>query len=191
MYSGTPRVYTLLQGYILWGTRVPTLVVWFVLGYVTRYPLSMYPTKQVYTRGYPGTTLVDCVILGYVPGYLQSICPTKQKPGLYSGEPGHQPELFGSYSGTYPGTPRVYSLHKAIYSGVPGHNPICLNHTRVCTLVPPEHIPGYPQSIYRGTTRAYTRAPPEHIPGTPRVYTLLRYVLGYIPKYPQSIYPTK
>ena len=64
---------------------------------------------------------------------------------IYSGVPGYQTWLFGSYSGRYPGTIRIYipyETHRSIYILLrhPGTEPGCLGHTRGGARVPPEYV---------------------------------------------------
>ena len=69
--------------YILWGTRVPNLVVSVILGYIPGYPQSVYTLvpPRVYTR----VPREDRVPLEYIPGYLQRICPNT--PRVYTWVP--------------------------------------------------------------------------------------------------------
>ena len=59
-----------------------------------------------------------------------------------------------------------------------GQSKACLfwGHTRLCTRVSPQHIPGNAPGIPRAFTRVCTPISPEHLP-------------GYVPGYPKSIYP--
>ena len=115
---------------------------------------------------------------------------------LALGVPGYQTRLYWRYSGMYPGKLAGY-----------------FGDTRVCTRVPTEYIPyytlgcfhlGYPgtKQGYIGDTRVCTRVPPdipyrdivvmgryvppEHIPDQ-----VILVILGYVPGYPEYVYPTK
>ena len=85
---------------------------------------------------------------------------------------------------------RVYILWR---TRVP--NLIAFDHTRVRTRVPPEHVPGCPQSMYPGIPRVCTRVPPEYVPGyPPSMYLGAPRVCAqispeYVPGHPPSMYP--
>ena len=109
--------------------------------------------------------------------YLSRVC-TLRYPG---NKPGN------AYPGRYPGTRRLMcqNMYPSMYPGTP----------RVCTRVPPEHVPQFARSMYPGTPRACTWVPLEYVPDSPQsMYPVAPRVCPrvspeYVPWYPQGIYP--
>lgn len=169
-----------LVGYqILWGTRVPNMVL-VILGYIPEYSPSTprvytLPISWSYSGIYPSTTGEHTVLtfgnLGCIPEYSQSIYPTNVLVVLRY-IPGVPPEyipylvpMYWSYSCIYLRTPRVYTLLIfRPYSGIDPGTP------RVyCT-----QLMFWPYSVRTGTSRVYTL---QNILAT----------LGYVPGCPQRM----
>ena len=165
---------------LLWGTRVPNLVVLVILVYFPGYTPSTH-----LTLGYPGTK-PGCFghtrVFNRVPNLV--VLVNTRVGTLLGYVPGYQTWWLWSCSGMYPVIPLVHTLLRG--TRVP--TLLVLVKTRLCTRVP--------TLLVLAKTRVCTRVPNlvvffilGYVPGyTPRENTLLNtplhiwssYILGYI-----------
>ena len=129
--------------------------------------------------------LVESILLGTRRSY-SGMYPGA--PRVCTGVPEYQTWMIRSCSGKCPGTP------DRIPWGYPGVKPGCFGHTQVCTRGYPKLCAlGYPgiKPVFFGHTWVCTRVPSKYILCGTQVPNLDNSViLGYVPGYLQTAYPT-